>query len=138
MTDLDRDAAKTVARAARAAMRRIWAQRDERDTLERPERELLLLMEEHKEFRPFWEGAEPSDEENPFIHVTMHRMVDEQIEKDDPRGTRAAFERQVERGEDPHEAKHAIMSLWVIEVARRLEEKKPVDLDAYRAKLDQL
>lgn len=136
--DIDPKASKTVARAARNALRELWARRDRPETLHPTERRMLDLLEMHEEFRGVWEGDEPPEGENPFLHVSLHRMVDRQIDDDDPAGTRAAYERLVAGGVDEHEARHRIMEIWVIEVAQRLEQGEAVDIEGYRKKLDEI
>ena len=45
---------------------------------------------------------------NPFLHLSMHLAIAEQLSIDHPRGIRAAYQRMVGRG-DAHQAAHEIM-----------------------------
>ncbi len=119
-------------------MRRIWARRDDRAAMSLPEKRILEQMERHLEARAFWEGADPDEHENPFLHVTLHHQVVEQIERDHPPGTRAAFERLVGAGLDAHEAEHRLIDLWARELARQVRERRPFDAARYRRELDAL
>ncbi|MDQ6628789.1 MAG: DUF1841 family protein [Pseudomonadota bacterium] len=47
--------------------------------------------------------------ENPFLHLSMHLSITEQIGVDQPRGIRAAYTRLVERCGSAHDAQHEIM-----------------------------
>ena len=69
--------------------------------------------------------------ENPFLHLSMHLSISEQVGIDQPRGIRQAFERLAARLGSAHEAQHEIMEclgrmLW--EAQRR---GQPPDGDAY-------
>lgn len=135
MSDPNPQALETLARAGRIALRNLWARRDERDELADPERALLAVMERHREYRPFWEGAEPEDADNPFLHVTLHQLIDKQVATDHPRGTRETFTRLVAEGLDPHEVEHRLIGLWAVEMGRCMKERVPFDEDAYERQL---
>lgn len=46
---------------------------------------------------------------NPFLHLSMHLAIAEQLSVDQPFGIRAAFQRLVQRLGDEHAAAHAVM-----------------------------
>jgi len=46
---------------------------------------------------------------NPFLHLSMHLSISEQLSIDQPRGIRAAFERIAARRGSAHEAQHEVM-----------------------------
>ena len=46
---------------------------------------------------------------NPFLHLSMHLAIAEQLSVDQPPGIRAAYRRLVERSGDEHAAAHAVM-----------------------------
>jgi hypothetical protein len=46
---------------------------------------------------------------NPFLHLSMHLALDEQLSIDQPPGIRAAFARLAARASDEHEAAHEAM-----------------------------
>ena len=50
-----------------------------------------------------------SARENPFLHLSMHLSITEQIGIDQPRGIREAYALLVARRASPHEAQHEIM-----------------------------
>jgi hypothetical protein len=137
-TGEDRKVFESVAAAGRGALRALWARRDERATLHPTEQRLLELLETHGEYRPFWEGADPGPEENPFLHVVMHEVIDRQVAKDDPPGTREAFERLVNAGVDPHDAQHRILEVFACAMHELMADGRPLDPAAYRARLDAL
>ena len=47
--------------------------------------------------------------ENPFLHLSMHLAISEQVQIDQPRGIRAAFEPLAARLGSAHAAQHEIM-----------------------------
>ena len=46
---------------------------------------------------------------NPFLHLSMHLSISEQVSIDQPRGIRQAFELLAARRGSAHEAQHALM-----------------------------
>jgi len=46
---------------------------------------------------------------NPFLHLSMHLSISEQVSIDQPPGIRQAYETLSQRLDSPHEAQHQIM-----------------------------
>ncbi len=46
---------------------------------------------------------------NPFLHLSMHLTITEQLSIDQPPGIRAAYQRLAQRLDSEHEAQHQIM-----------------------------
>jgi hypothetical protein len=46
---------------------------------------------------------------NPFLHLSMHLSISEQVSIDQPPGIRAAYEALARRLDSPHEAQHQVM-----------------------------
>jgi hypothetical protein len=67
---------------------------------------------------------------NPFLHLSMHLAIAEQLSIDHPPGIRAAYQRLAARG-DEHQAVHEIMECLgqVVWEAQRLGT--PMDSDTY-------
>jgi hypothetical protein len=72
-----------------------------------------------------------SGRENPFLHLSMHLAIAEQLQIDQPPGIRAAWERLVRRLDSPHEAAHRIMECLGETVWRAQREGGVPDGDAY-------
>ncbi len=66
---------------------------------------------------------------NPFLHLSMHLAIAEQLSVDQPPGIRAAFLRLVQRRGDEHEAAHAVMDCLgeVVWAAQRAGTPLPPD-----------
>ena len=67
---------------------------------------------------------------NPFLHLSMHLAIAEQLSIDHPRGSREAYQRLASRT-DEHQAVHEIMECLgeVVWESQRLGT--PLDSDAY-------
>ena len=68
---------------------------------------------------------------NPFLHLSMHLSISEQVSIDQPRGIRQAFDLLTARRGSAHEAQHAVMEclgemLWASQRSGR-----PPDGEAY-------
>jgi len=74
--------------------------------MEHPEYHAILADPERyrdREWRP--EGGET----NPFLHLSMHLAIEEQLSIDQPPGIREAARRLAEKHGSEHEGRHAIM-----------------------------
>jgi hypothetical protein len=65
--------------------------------------------------------------ENPFLHLSMHLAIEEQIATDQPPGIRAAWSALLKRSGDVHNAAHQAMEclgpvLWEAQRARRMPD----------------
>ncbi|MBS1191637.1 MAG: hypothetical protein H6R10_3429 [Rhodocyclaceae bacterium] len=67
---------------------------------------------------------------NPFLHLSLHLAIAEQVSIDQPPGIRAAFEALRARL-DPHSAEHAILECLGETIWRAQREGKPMDALAY-------
>jgi hypothetical protein len=69
-------------------------------------------------------------ETNPFLHLSLHLAVEEQLSIDQPPGIRAAFEQLCAR-RDRHSALHEILECLGETVWRAQRDRAPPDGDAY-------
>ena len=56
-----------------------------------------------------WIGITPGRETNPFLHMSMHLAIAEQISIDQPPGIRQRFQQLLERTGSRHDAMHQTM-----------------------------
>lgn len=68
---------------------------------------------------------------NPFLHLSMHLAISEQLSIDQPPGIRAAHETLARRLDSPHEAAHRIMECLGRVVWQSQRDRRPPDGDAY-------
>jgi len=66
---------------------------------------------------------------NPFLHLSMHLAIAEQLSVDQPPGIRAAYERLVQRSGDAHSAAHDVMECLgeIVWTAQRSGQALPPD-----------
>ncbi len=70
-------------------------------------------------------------ETNPFLHLSLHLAIEEQLSIDQPPGVRAAFESLLSRRGDRHDALHAMLDCLGEMLWRAQRNKQPPDGDAY-------
>ena len=68
---------------------------------------------------------------NPFLHLSMHLAIAEQLAIDQPPGIRAAHDRLAARLGSAHEAAHAVMECLGETVWRAQRQAREPDGDAY-------
>lgn len=75
------------------------------------------LVELHPEYHALLEAEDALQREwtpeqgetNPFLHLSLHMAIEEQLSIDQPPGIRAAFEALLARRGDRHEALHVVL-----------------------------
>ena len=72
-----------------------------------------------------------SGETNPFLHMSLHMALEEQVSIDQPAGIRAEYERLLATRGDRHEALHAMLDCLGETVWRAQRSGGPPDADAY-------
>jgi hypothetical protein len=56
-----------------------------------------------------WREKDYTDETNPFLHMSLHVAIEEQLAIDQPPGIRAEFDRILADRGDRHDALHAVL-----------------------------
>ena len=96
----------------------VWAKHRAGETLEPMERLCLAVILEHPEYHELLDDPErnlqrdwtpESGESNPFLHLSLHVAIEEQLSIDQPPGIRAACEALEMRLGDRHEARHGVL-----------------------------
>lgn len=114
----------------RSQMRRVfhqaWRKRREKQPLEPMEALICDILELHPEYHPIVESIDDNldrdwlpdqGETNPFLHMSMHIAIREQVLADRPAGIKALYKQVCDKKRDVHEAEHALMeclgeALW--------------------------
>ena len=95
-----------------------WKKRSDNQVLAPMEMIAGDWMQEHPEYHDLLSDPEKSLEQdytpergetNPFLHLSMHLSISEQISVDQPPGIRAIAEKLAKKLGSDHEAQHAIM-----------------------------
>src|SRR5207244_11353446 len=99
-------------------------------------------MRQHPEYAELWErAAELADQEvdvsgtNPFLHVAVHSMIEQQIAGGTPAEVNQALSRLVKAGVDRHEAIHRIAGLLSELMWEMLRQGQPFDAPSYEHRL---
>lgn len=116
-----------------------WRKHRERSILEGAEVVAADLIEHHPEYHALLENPAAAVEQeftpesgqmNPFLHLSLHLAVAEQISIDQPRGIRAAYQTLRARF-DVHDAEHAILECLGEALWRAQREGGAIDGVAY-------
>lgn len=97
------------------------------------------ILEQHPEYYDVWERADgiPPDEEvlrdgaNPFVHVTIHQVIENQIANHDPAQTGETLEALMRAGYTRHEAIHAIGRVLTQELFEVMRDQRPFNKPRY-------
>jgi hypothetical protein len=100
---------------------------------------------QHPEYHADLENADASTaqdyapergQSNPFLHLSMHLAISEQLSIDSPPGIRAAHERLAARLGSAHNAQHVIMECLGETLWEAQRNNTPPDTDAYLARIE--
>ena len=95
--------------------------------LAHPEYHELLASPDRYRERDF------NDEANPFLHMSLHLALEEQLSIDQPPGVAQRFQALVARFQDRHEALHEALECLAETMWRAQRESAPPDAAAYLA-----
>ena len=116
-----------------------WRKYRERQILEGAEATAADLITEHPEYHALLENPQAAVEQeftpeggqmNPFLHLSLHLAIAEQISIDQPRGIKAAYFALRQKME-VHDVEHAIMECLGETIRRSQRDKAPMDGEAY-------
>jgi hypothetical protein len=120
----------------------IWRRGQQGESLGSEDAPFYQAMLDHPEYRDIWEhAAELGDREvvvqgaNPFLHISLHSVVERQLADNNPPETAQALFRLTRGGMDRHEAIHLIASLLSELVWETLHKRQPADVASYRRRL---
>lgn len=68
---------------------------------------------------------------NPFLHLSLHLAIEEQLSIDQPPGIRTAFESRLRRHGDRHAALHDVLECLGETIWRAGRDRAPLDGAAY-------
>ena len=93
----------------------------------------------HPEYHATLESPDAADRDytpesgktNPFLHMSLHMALEEQVSIDQPPGIRAEYERLLAAHGDRHDALHAMLECLGETVWRAQRTGAPPDAEAY-------
>ena len=71
------------------------------------------------------------DESNPFLHMSLHVALEEQLSIDQPQGIASRFQALLSKFQDRHEARHQALECLAETVWRAQRDRAPPDAAAY-------
>jgi hypothetical protein len=95
-----------------------WAKYRRGEALEGLEPTALNVLLAHPEYHSMLDDPQTgiardytpdSGQLNPFLHLSLHLAIEEQLSIDQPPGIRACYERLMARAGSGHDAKHAVL-----------------------------
>ena len=116
-----------------------WRKHRQRLILEGAEATAADLIAEHPEYHALLDNPEAAIEQeftpeggqmNPFLHLSLHLAIAEQVSIDQPHGIKAAYFALRQKME-VHDAEHALMECLGETIWRSQREGKPMDGEAY-------
>ncbi|MFZ5510736.1 MAG: DUF1841 family protein [Pseudomonadota bacterium] len=116
-----------------------WRKHRQRELLEPLEYIAARIVALHPEYHALLEQDDAAQREfspdagetNPFLHLSLHLAIEEQLAIDQPPGIRAAFDQLLARGTDRHDALHAVLDCLGETLWRSQRDNKPLDGAAY-------
>jgi hypothetical protein len=117
-----------------------WAKYRRGEPLAGMEAIALQVIVEHPEYHALLDDPDGNLEReyppergqmNPFLHLSLHMAIEEQLSIDQPPGIVGYFQRLAAKAGSAHDAKHAILEalaemIWLVQ-----REGKPFDSEAY-------
>lgn len=93
-----------------------WQKHLKGTTLDAVESELLAVILLHPEYHSLFDSAQKEKqefipEENPYIHMSLHMAIREQIRMDKPLGTKEIYNNLQKIKQNPHEVEHIMMTV---------------------------
>ncbi len=134
----------------RTKMRKVftdaWRKHQERQPLEPLEQVIANILEQHPEYHKLMKDPQAAldkdftpegGEGNPFLHMSMHIAIQEQLSTNRPAGIAGLYQQLMMQISDPHETEHQIMEclgqmLWEAQRANRMPDEKAY-LDSLKA-----
>ena len=130
---------------SRDQMHDLWLRAKEGEPLEGEEVILARLMQEHVEYGDVWERLDELGGEelvvngvNPIMHISMHGVIENQLEQNTPPEVRKALDGLLKRGVSRHEAIHAIAYEFNMELFPVLKDLRPFNNGAYKRRLEKI
>lgn len=129
--------------AGRRVVQEIWKKSQAGEPLAGEQERLAQVLKEHPEYQVAWESGGQAGQGtiggvNPFVHATLHVIVENQLAEGDPPETAATLARLTAAGLSRHEAMHRIGNAAIEQIYRMRREKRPFHRAAYVRALSEL
>jgi len=126
----------------RTKMRKVfteaWRKHQDKLPMEPLEQVIANILEQHPEYHNLMKDPEAAldkdftpegGQSNPFLHMSMHIAIQEQLSTNRPAGIAELYQQITQQIGDPHEAEHQIMEclgqmLWEAQRENRMPDEK--------------
>lgn len=121
---------------------RKYQQREMLTAMEDMALEVILLHPEYQRMLEMPERYQDKDylpemgDTNPFLHMSMHVAIKEQVSIDQPSGIRKRFQRLLQKTGDEHVATHQLMECLAEMIWQAQRDKTALDATVYFECLD--
>ena len=91
-------------------------------------------MKRYWKIREILDGREFATGEvgNPFLHISFHKMVEDQLEAGRPEEVLSFLESMTAKGFARHDIVHVVMKILIRLIAEAMNRQKPLDIRRYR------
>jgi len=143
---MDEETRKILQSLSRKEFHRIWEDLKSGKALEGEEKVIAHIMKQHPEFHQQFEMADvyadidlqydPDKEVDPFLHIAIHSIVENQLAAHDPPEVAEFFKRRKYKKETRHETSHMVGLLIMEQIFEIVKSRVPFDLDRYKRDLE--
>lgn len=113
---------------------KVWSSKDSPQQLTPLEQQLLLVMQDHPEYHSLFESPESVDQDyrtdnNPFLHLSLHLGLIEQLSTNRPLGIRDIYQCLFAKLQDEHQVQHLLIekmaeTLWDAQQNNKLPDER--------------
>ncbi|MDH3326250.1 MAG: DUF1841 family protein [Gammaproteobacteria bacterium] len=125
-----------------------WNKHNKHTPLEPMEQIIVQVIKLHPEYHHFFENSSSNlnkdfspemGETNPFLHLSMHIAIHEQLSVNQPQGITGNYKKLLKKTNDPHETEHELMDclgemIWLAQRENKAPDEK-VYMDCIKLKL---
>jgi Domain of unknown function (DUF1841) len=123
-----------------------WAKFNQQQSLTELEAIALEVIQMHPEYHAVLSAPEryaqqayfpEMGETNPFLHMSLHLSILEQISINQPTGIQAIYQQLKQQQDDVHQAQHQVMDCLAETIWQAQRNQQPLNAEAYLALLQQ-
>lgn len=131
---------EVMGRSQRKRISEVWQKSKEEEDFSAEEERLARILQDHEEYESIWERTPPQAEEetggvNPYLHVCLHLVIENQIAEGNPRQVSRYLSRKLSQGEDRHKVIHELASIFSEFLLNTLKYQRPFNRGKYIQKL---
>lgn len=123
-----------------------WKKHRQEENLEPMEKQIVSLLEDHPEYHKLLEDTANLDKDytpehgemNPFLHLSLHLALREQVGTDRPKGIAAITRSLLMKHGDGHTVEHLMIDCLGEMLWDAQRQQRPPDEQAYLEKLKML